>query len=123
MLDLVFLRYLRPCLAPGILDRLIAERLRGASAADAVERVWRTAVPKRRGFRLRERLIRQGWTRFMPGHIAGKRLARDYVHSTTTSRGTRTYRIVHEFLFPERTAPPQVGRDTLVAMLERLDAY
>jgi hypothetical protein len=119
----VFLRYLRPCLAPGILDLLITERLRGSSATDAVERVWPTAVLKRRGFRLRERLIGQGWMRFVPGHIAGKRLARDYVHATTTSRGARTYRIVHEFLFPERTAPPPVGREALVAMLERLDAY
>jgi glycosyltransferase domain-containing protein len=123
LLDLVFLRYLRPFLAPRILDLLITERLQGSSATESAEHAWRTAVPAHRPFRLRERLARQGWTRFIPEHIAGKRLVRDYVHSTTTSRGTRTYRIVHEFLFPERTPPPVVGRDAVVAMLERLDAY
>jgi hypothetical protein len=108
--------------SPLAFDLLITERLH-SSATEAGEHARRTAVPAHRRFRLRERLTPQGWTRFIPEHIAGKRLVRDYVHSTTTSRGTRTYRIVHEFLFPERIPPPVVGRDAVVAMLERLDAY
>lgn len=66
-----------------------------------------------------------GLARRQPG-TGAKRASteRDYVLTTRTAWGTpRTYRVFHEFLFPELRRPTAMDEQALLALLDRLDSY
>ncbi len=127
ILDLIFLRYLGQFLGASVLDVITADRLQGMTTDATVEHVWKAFVrPRPRLYLrepLREPLIRRGLARLVPDRIAGRTVPRDYLVPGSTARGTRTYRVFHEFLFPDRNGPAVVQRQTVLALCEQLNGY
>ncbi len=125
VLDLVFLRYLAPFLRADVIDLIIADRLRGESPGATLERLRDVFVrtPNRTQHPI-EPLTGPEGTEFAPDAVrtAGER--RDYLYkSRTVSGAMRQYRVLYEFLFPDSTPAPVVGRDQLMPLLGWLDAY
>jgi len=126
IVDLVFLRYLAPFLRSDVIDLIIADELSGLKPSATFEHVWEVAVrrvldqPRPDAVPLMGEL----GARFAPGERGAKTRRRDYVAtSATAAGGARTYRLCHEFLFPDPGQPAAVGREELRQLLSRLDAY
>ena len=102
---------------------MIADRLAGMSPEATVEHVWKAFVRPRPRVYPRQPLMGGGLVRFAPSRLIGRAVPRDYVLTTSTPRGERTYRIFHEFLFPAGERSAVVDRGRVVKLVERLNAY
>jgi glycosyltransferase domain-containing protein len=122
LLDLIFLQYLKPFLRPDVLDLIIADRLKGWDAKATTAHLWDVFVRSERGAHPVEPLTDGG--QFNPERFKDGGPHPDYVITMPTrARVPRTYRIFHEFLFPELRPPAVVAKDNVLHVLERLNAY
>jgi len=126
IVDLVFLRYLAAFLRPDVIDPIIADQLGGMKPSATFEHLWDVAVrsvldqPRPEAVPL----IAGGRDRFAPAARGAGARRRDYATTSTTAMGpVRTYRLYHEFLFPDAGQPPAVGYEETRELLARLDTY
>lgn len=97
-------------LRPDVLDRIIGDRLRGLDARSTVEHLWNVFV----------RCTNRTQHPVEPLMSAG---GGDFAVASTVSGRPRTYKIFHEFVFPELKPPAAVGGKKLWALLDQLNRY
>jgi glycosyltransferase domain-containing protein len=126
ILDLIFLRYLVPFLRADVVDLIMADRLKGMAPPAAFEHVWHVFVRRilNQPRHPAEPLMGSGGAGFAPDQFQEGDKLKDYVLSACTAwEAPRTYRVFHEFLFPDGGGRPAVGRQELLHLLERLNRY
>ena len=122
VIDVIFLRYLQPFLRPAVLDLIITDRLKGMDSQSTAAHLWRIFVGHGRKRHSTDALTDSG--HFNPDRFKDGGSPKDYVITRPTRTGrSRTYRVFHEFLFPESRPPAVVSKRDLLELLEHLDAY
>jgi hypothetical protein len=126
LVDLVFLRYLAPFLRPDVIDLIIADQLGGMKPSATFEHLWdvlaRRVLDRPRPDTVP--LLGEDGAGFAPRACSASARPRDYVVTSTTAAGApRTYRLFHEFLFPDAGQPHDMSREELLQVLGWLDAY
>jgi len=121
VLDVTFLEYLEPFLRPDVLDLIISDRLQGCDGRATAAHLWSVFVHSNRASNPLTPLI--DGRHFTPNRYRDKQYTDYLVTSRPRTGGFRTYRIFHEFLFPNSLPPPTVSKRQLLRTLERLDAY
>jgi hypothetical protein len=122
VVDLILLRYLEPFLRSDVMDLIMDDRLRGLDAGATVAHLKDVFVRSVRGEHGTEPL--SDGQAFGPDRFKRGGEWNDYVVTRPTRSGRpRTYRLFHEFLFPDNRPPALVSAPDVFGMLERLDAY
>jgi len=121
-IDLVFLRYLEPFLRHDVLDLMLDLNMRGQDSGAIVKKVWDVFVRTPRASHPVARLLdpRGGFspTKMGAGH------PRDFRWDSHRSDGIgRSYKVFHEFLFPNMQSTALVPGDKLMNLLKSLDGY
>ncbi len=125
-LDLIFMRYLVPYLRADVVDLIITDRLKGMAPPAAFDHVWHVFVRRilNQPRHPAEPLMGPDGAGFAPDLFKDGDKLKDYLVATCTAwEATRTYRVFHEFLFPDGGRRPAVGRLELLSLLERLNSY
>jgi glycosyltransferase domain-containing protein len=122
VIDLVFLGYLEPLLRSDVLQLIFADRIAGRDSMSTAAHVWKTFVRRRPRVSLRVSLAGPGRIARALARLAAGAIPMDYVVARRAGGSRRTYRIFEEFLSSKGLGEP-VGRGSVLAMLERLDAY
>jgi hypothetical protein len=122
VVDLIFLRYLEPFLRADVLDLILDDRLQGLDADATAAHLTNVFVRSVRAPHNVEALA--DGQAFAPDRFEPGAKANDYVVTRPTRSGRlRTYRLFHEFLFPDGQPPALVSGPAVFGMLERLDTY
>ena len=122
VIDLVFLGYLEPLLRSDVLQLIFADRIAGRDSMSTAAHVWKAFVRRRPRVSLRVSLAGPGRIARALARLAAGAIPMDYVVARRAGGSRRTYRIFEEFLSSKGLGEP-VGRGSVLAMLERLDAY
>lgn len=124
ILDLIFLRYLGPFLRFDVLGLIIDDRLKGMSTRAVVEHLWDVFVRSTRATHRIEPLTGRDGGGFAPDLFKEEDTHTDFVFRATTAwDAPRTYTVFYEFLFPDLKPPAVVGKQKLLALLDRLNSY
>ena len=104
-----------------VLDLIISDRLQGCDGKATTTHLWSVFARSNHAPNPLTPLI--DGRHFTPDRYRDEQHTDYLLTSHPRTGGLRTYRIFHEFLFPNSLPPATVSKRQLLRTLERLDAY